>query len=478
MLGLFGTLDLAARSLQTQMTGVEVAGQNLANINTTGYSRQRVEIETSPDITSTIGPEGTGANAVAIQQVVNSLLNSQIQSQQSVSGYWNAQQSALQSAQTGLDEFLNGTGSSDGTSGSNSSSDSTTSTGLSAQLSSLFSAFQSLAASPTSLTARQAVVNQAQDLASVFNQVNSQFNNLRDSLNTSLNSNVSSANQLLSDIASLNQEISSAQFSGGTANDLLDAREQDLENLAQLTNFTTSAGANGAVDVSIGGQTLVSGDQVEDTLQTYDAGGGQLLVQTATGGVPLTLTGGSIQGTIDARDGTLANLQTGINTLASTFITQVNSIYSGGYSLTGSTGANFFTGADAGDIGVNIALVNDPSLFQASGSATATGDNSVALQLAQLASTTQAGLNNATFGDSYSTTVTDLGNALQTANTQVTNQTSVVNMLNAQRESVSGVNVDEEMTTLMGFQRAYEASAQLVTTINTMMGDTLAMKTT
>jgi flagellar hook-associated protein 1 FlgK len=476
MLGLFGTLNLASRSLQTQMTGVEVTGQNLANVNTTGYTRQSVEIQTSPDASTSIGPEGTGANAVAIQQVVNALLNSQIQGQQSISGYWNAQQTALQSAQTSLDEFLNGTGSAT----SSTSGNSTTDTGLSGQLSGLFSTFQAVAASPTSVAARQALVSQAQTLASTFNQANSQLDATRTSLNTSLGDDVDSANQLLSGIAGLNQQISTAEFSGGTPNDLLDEREQDLENLSQLTNITTSMGTNGAVNVSIGGQTLVSGSQVLDTLQTYDASGngsGQLLVQTVTGGVNLTLTGGSMEGTIDARDGELTAMQSSINTLASTLITQVNAIHSGGYSLTGTTGANFFNGSDAANITVNAALANNPSLIQASGTSSATGDNSVALQLANLASSAQSGLNNQTFSDSYDETVAGLGDALQTASDQVTNQTAVTNMLATQQSSVSGVNIDEEMTNLMGFQRAYEASAQLVTTVNTMLGDTLGMKT-
>jgi flagellar hook-associated protein 1 FlgK len=473
MLGLLGTLNLASRSLQTQMTGVEVSGQNLANINTTGYTRQSVEIQTSPDISTPVGPEGTGANAVAIQQVVNALLNSQIQSQQSTGGYWNAQQTALQSAQTSLNEFLNGTGSTT----SSTSGNSTTDTGLSGQLSGLFSAFQAVATSPTSISARQALISQAQTLASTFNQVNSQLDAAHSSLNTSLGNDVDSANKLISEIAGLNQQISTAEFSGGTPNDLLDEREQDLENLSGLTNITTSTGTNGAVDVSIGGQNLVSGSQVLDTLKTYDAGGGQLLVQTATGGVNLTLTGGSMQGTIDARDGELATMQSSINTLASTLITQVNTIHGGGYNLTGTNGANFFNGSDAATITVNTALAGNPSLIQASGSATATGDNSIALQLADLASATQSGLNNQTFSDSYDETVSSLGDSLQTANDQVNNQTAVSNMLSTQRSSVSGVNVDEEMTNLMSFQRAYEASAQLVTTLNTMLGDTLAMKT-
>jgi flagellar hook-associated protein 1 FlgK len=100
MIGLFGTLNLAASALQAQMTGVEVSGQNLANVNTTGYSRQSVNITTSSDIDTADGQEGTGVQAT-IQQAVSSLLNSQIQNQNSVSGYWAGQQSALQGAQDG-----------------------------------------------------------------------------------------------------------------------------------------------------------------------------------------------------------------------------------------------------------------------------------------------------------------------------------------------------------------------------------------
>ena len=474
MLGLLGTLNLAGQSLQTQMTGVEVAGQNLANVNTAGYTRQTIDIETSPDITTTAGPEGTGAEVVSIQQAVSSLLNSRIQGQQSTSGYWNAQQGALQSIQDDLDTFLSSTNSS---SSSSSSTGTTGSSGLSTLLNNFFNDVQSVATSPTSTAARQTLISDAQTLTSAFNQMSSQLGQENTALNSSLSSDVDSANQLLSGIASLNQQISTAEFGGGNANDLLDERQQDLNNLSKLTDITTSNGANNTVNVSIDGVSLVSGNQVLDTLQTYDPGNGNLLVQTATGGVPLTLTGGSMQGTIDARNGTLANLQNSVNTLASSLITQVNSIYSGGYSLSGATGANFFTGSDAATIGVNSSLINDPSSFQASGSATASGDNTIALQLAQLASTAQSSLNGQTFSGSFDQTVGNFGGALQNANEQVSNQTSVMSMLTSQQSSVSGVNVDEEMTHLLGFQQAYEASAELVSTVNQMLQATLAMRT-
>jgi flagellar hook-associated protein 1 FlgK len=476
MLGLLGTLNLASQSLQTQMTAISVTGQNLANVNTAGYTRQTANIQTTPDIETTSGPEGTGAEVTDIQQAVDTLLNNQIQGQQSTSGYWNGQQSALQSVQDDLDEFLSSTGS---TSGSTSSTDTTSSSGLSTLINNFFNDAQSVATSPTSISARQQLISDAQTLASAFNQINSQLNQENTALNTSISDGVASANQLLAGIASLNQQISAAQLGGGNANDLIDEQQQDLQNLAQLTDITTSTEANGAVDISISGQTFVSGNQLKDTLQTYDPGNGNLLVGSpATGATQsLTLTGGSIQGTIDARDGTLATLQSSVNTLASSLITQVNSIYSTGYSLTGTTGANFFGGSGASDISVNSSLADDPSLFQASGSATASGDNSVALQLAELADTAQSNLQGQTFSGSIDQTVGTFGDALQTANNQVTDQTSVMNMLKTQQSSVSGVSLDQEMTNLLGFQQAYEASAELVTTINQMLSATLQMVT-
>src|ERR1700677_2252872 len=226
MLGLLGTLNLASQSLQTQMTAISVTGQNLANVNTAGYTRQTANIQTTPDIETTSGPEGTGAEVTDIQQAVDTLLNNQIQGQQSTSGYWNGQKSALQSVQDDLDEFLSSTGS---TSGSTSSTDTTSSSGLSTLINNFFNDAQSVATSPTSISARQQLISDAQTLASAFNQINSQLNQENTALNTSISDGVASANQLLSGIASLNQQISAAQLGGGNANDLIDEQQQDLQ---------------------------------------------------------------------------------------------------------------------------------------------------------------------------------------------------------------------------------------------------------
>jgi len=148
-----------------------------------------------------------------------------------------------------------------------------------------------------------------------------------------------------------------------------------------------------------------------------------------------------------------------------------------GYGMSGTSGAKFFNGSDASDISVNSALVSDPSLVQAAGAPGASGDNSVALALSQLANAPQAGLGNQTFSQAYSQTVAGLGYSLNNANTQVNDSTKVQSMLSQQRDSVSGVSIDEEMTSLIGFQKAYEASAKLVTAVDQMLETVISMKT-
>jgi flagellar hook-associated protein 1 len=214
---------------------------------------------------------------------------------------------------------------------------------------------------------------------------------------------------------------------------------------------------------------MVSGGKLTDTLQAYDPGNGQLQIRAATLGTALTLTGGSIAGAIDTRDGAVANLRSGLDALASQVITQVNSAYSTGYDLNGNTGASFFSGSDAATMSVNPNLSNDPSLVQAAGVSGAAGDGSIALSVARLAKQANATLNNQTFGNAYGQMVTNLGNALSGVNDQVANHGVVTSMLAKQRDSVSGVSMEEEMTNLMTFQKAYQASAQIISTVNAML---------
>jgi flagellar hook-associated protein 1 FlgK len=470
MLGLFGALDLGARSLRTQQQGVEVAGHNLANVNNPAYARQRLAVSTAAGIPSGIGPQGAGADAVAIVRVRSGLLDQQIQTENSVESALTARQSALEDAQGRLGEQIDSQGKISGV-------DAASQNGIAQGLSDLFNSFQSLAASPTSDTQRALVRDQAGDLAAKFRSTDQQLLDLNSSLNASVQNDTDQANTLLRDIAGLNKQITTTEAaSPGAANDLRDLRQQKQEELAGLVRFDSTDETNGAVNIAIGGVLMVSGNLQTDSLQTFASAKGNLLVRSAGAAVQLNLTAGSIQGAIEARDVDVTGLRQDLDTLAATLIEQVNAVHAQGFGVKGSTGNAFFTGTGAGDIGVNVVFNDNPSLIQASGSANAVGNNQIALALGALADAKQAALGDQTFQQRYAQTVANLGQNLASATNQLADQKAVQDMLLQQRDSISGVSVDEELTDLTKFQKAFQASARLVSTIDEMLDTVISMK--
>jgi flagellar hook-associated protein 1 FlgK len=455
MLSLFGVLNMGGESLSVQQEATAIAGQNLANVNNPAYADEQLQIQEAAPLDTPAGEEGTGVEAASITSMRDALLDAQIAAEGSVAGSLTSQQSALQQAEAYLDEQLSSASSSSDTAA-------TSSNGLTADLSNFFSSLQTLSTNPGSIPDRQAVIQSAQQLTEQFNQVSSGLNTVASDLNSSIQSGVAAANQDVSQIASLNQQIMEAQDSGGTADQLVDEREKTIENLAGYVNLTTSAQPNGAINVSVGTLLVVSGDTIVNSLKTITGSNGQLYVAPVNDG-ELALSGGSIEGSITARDGAVATLQSSLYTLASQLINQVNDVYPG----------DFFSGSDAASIGVNN---TDPSAFQA-GSTGEPGDNSVVLAMANLADTPLSALNGQTLSQYYSQTVGAFGSSLQSVNDQLANSTSVSQMLTTQRDSASGVDTDTEMTNLLQFQKAYEASAELVTTVNEMLATLVAMKT-
>lgn len=470
MLGFFGALDMGARSLRTQRQGLEVAGQNLANVNNPAYARQRLLVQTSLPLSSALGSQGTGVEAAAIQQIRNTLLDRQIQGELSVGSYLNAQQDAMRSLQRGLGENFDAQVL-DATSSDNANS------GLSGGLSKFFSALHDLSASPASTTARQNVIAAAGHLAARFNAADQRIGALTGELNSSVEDGVKAANGLLSSIAQLNRDISSAEgVSGTVANDLRDTRQQKIEQLSKLLNVETATDPSGEMSLSVAGNLVVSGKNVVDQLEAYDVGSGAMMLRLQSAGTPVTPTSGSIQGTIDVRDGAVAGLRQDLNTLAGQMIDSVNTAHRVGFGLDGTTGADFFVGTDAGSIAVNPALVNDVRLIQASGSAGEPGANQVALALSQMRDQSQAGLGQQTFAESYAATLGELRHSLSDLNSRVADQDLMQNYLETRRVSVMGVSIDEEMTDMVKYEKAFQAAARLVATLSQMLDEVVNLK--
>jgi flagellar hook-associated protein 1 len=472
MLGLLGTLNLGARSLQVQRQGIEVSGHNIANANNPAYTRQRLAIQSAEALDSFLGPQGSGVDSSAILRLRSDFLDRQIQFEKSVGGYIDAQQSALSQAQANLGHQIDRRG------GLEPGSLAGLAPGIGEAINSLFNAFQSLSTNPTSLAERQVLIATASELASRLNTAHDRLSNLDQALSQLIDADASSVNRLLDQIAHLNGRIGSSEMaSGGLANDLRDMRQQRIEELAALVKFDIASNDGGrSLNIVIGSTIFVSGQDVLDKLETYDSGEGRMLVRAKSSGESLVLTGGSIAGTIDVRDNEIAALRSSMDVLASVLAGEINEAHAAGFSLHGTTGAEFFSGTGAGGIRVNAALVSDPSLLQASGVPDATGDNTVALALARLQGKNHAALGNQTFIQSYGNAVAKLGHALHSIEQKLDDQRAVEEMLSRQRASMSAVSLDEEMTDLMKFQKAFEASARLIAIVDEMFATVLAMK--
>ena len=467
MLGLFGTLDMAKRGMDASRQGIELVGHNLSNVSNPAYARQRLKLETSNTLQAEFGPTGTGAKVAGITQLRSAILDTQITTERGIMGYLTEKQKALQFGEIDIGQQIDRQASTPeaqtaalGVGGQ---------FGLAEGLTDFFSSLQALSASPISTADRQVAALRGESLAQKFNSVMARLTKLQTDLNTSVSDQVKQANQLLNDIPDLSVSVSASEQGGfGSANDLRDRRQEKVEILAGLFNVETSTSANGKLNLTLGGVTLITDNTLGDTLETVADTDGNLLVQTA-GGTALDITSGSCLGDIDARDGEIKTIKDSIDTLAATLITQINDAHRDGFALDGTTtGADFFSGTDAATIEMNEALVLDPNLIQASADGSP-GNNEIAVAMSDLGATKLDDLGSLTFSQNYNQSVVTYGQSSANVASQALDQKAVTTMLEQQRDSIGGVSIDEEVTNMLIFQRAFQASARMINTVDELL---------
>ncbi|MDH3252678.1 MAG: hypothetical protein OEM41_07785, partial [Ignavibacteria bacterium] len=187
-------------------------------------------------------------------------------------------------------------------------------------------------------------------------------------------------------------------------------------------------------------------------------------------GLPVPVNGGELSGVLQTFNVTLPGQQARLDEIASTLISRINQIHSAGYGIgtPPTTGNNFFTGSDAGTIAVNPVIAANISAIAASGDPNQPGDNSVALALAGVETEKLFNGGTVSIMQHYSGLVSGIGSSIVEATSTITSQDLILGQLDNQRLSVSGVSLDEEMTNMIKYQRAFEAAARTVNTVNEM----------
>jgi flagellar hook-associated protein 1 FlgK len=426
------TLSSALDAFQTQL---DVTGQNIANVNTAGYSEEQANVV--QNASSEVGPNVQLGNGVTVESVTR------IQAGYlEASNYASTANLGMANAQANTATSVNGVVLDPSTSG------------LSNDLDSFFNAWSGLAADPSNSAGQLAVQQAGQTLASDIQGTASGFTQLQSGIQQQITSTLQSAQSDMNQIAGLNKQILSSQASGGSPNALMDQRDQAVSNLSSLMNINVQSYPNGSVVVSSGNLTLVNQTGARTLPTNYDAATSSL----SDGSNSYNISSGQLAGLFDSAN-KISGYQSSLDTLATTVSTQVNAVYSTATDSSGNTGESFFTGTNASNFALssNVSNASSPVLTGTTGNA---ADGSVAQSIANLSTQTVSSLGNQTIGGYYSQLVGQIGaDGQQANNSQSTNQ-AINQQVQSQISSITGVNLDDEMSNLLRFQRSYQAAAQ------------------
>ena len=564
-MSLIGALNIGSSALAVSQTQIQTTGNNIANANTPGYTRQVAGQTALPTQQIHTGIfVGTGVDLTGIQRQIDQALESRLRGAASDG-------SAADSTQQWLGRV-------ESTFNALSGND------LSTQLSTFFNSWSNLANTPQNAGLRQVVLSNGDTVAKTFQSLRGQLVNLSGDSGSQFKALAGQANDLAQRVADLNAQIVITEGgTGGTSGTLRDQRDQTLRQLAQLVDVQTVEQPNGSVNVYVGSEPLVTNAQnrgiavkqttvdglpavsavfkadggtlnitsgqlgsltsvqrqVGDTVAKLDsqanalifqlnkihasgqglqgattftatsavtdptvalnnpksglkfaANNGSFVVhvkQTATGlvsstlvqvdlsGQPTDTTLNSLKASLAGINGVNATIASGKLSIAAASPDVEISFSQDGSGALASLGINnFYTGSNARDIAVNQAVASQPSLLAAAKNG-APGDNQTALAIAALEGQPVASLKGASLKDSYQALVNGIGTSTAAAKTNAEASKSITDTLQAQRDALSGVSIDEEAVNLLKQQRAFQAAAKLITSVDEMMKTLLAM---
>ncbi|PYE50649.1 flagellar hook-associated protein FlgK [Paenibacillus barcinonensis] len=506
MTSTFHSIETAKRSLFTQTTALSTTGHNVANANTEGYSRQKVNMQASIPMepfaflhSTTPGQLGTGVEFDSITRVREKFLDDQYRNENTNFGSWSIQRDTLEKLEAIVNEPSD--------------------TGFRTVMDNFYKSWSDLSKNPEDVTARRIVKETTLALTDAMNQISRQLDNLNKDLNNNIDVKANEIQGYLGNIANLNSAIVKVESLGDNANDLRDQRDLMADKLSKIINISVLDSPQG-YEIQMGGEILVAG---AGPAETVDAA---FLNNAFTAG---TLTNGEVHGMIKSRDSLVSDYQKQMDTLADTLangeisltipagsvlpdntvlegvtytgtsrtltsdlkvtVKGLNGLHQLGYSLSGGTapGVPFFTAAGggttitSGNISLNAEIQADPNKIATSIRTTTDtsgteslvkGNNTLAILIANLKDTpmkTADGLRNATIGAQFSAIVGQLGVQSQEAARQTANTEFLTQQVETRRQSVSGVSLDEEMANMIKFQHAYSASARFMTTYDELL---------
>ncbi len=454
-------IEIGRRALLAQQYTMDVVGQNIANINTAGYSRQVVNLETTePTFVAVMNKNkplaslGSGVKVAQIQRIRDSFLDSQDRSINMEYGRWN-QESQNYSLVEGI-------------------FNEPSSTGTASQLDKFWNSWQSLASpDPSNAGVRTNVSSQASILAQGLRGTRKQLVDVQYNNNKDIEIKIAQINDIAKQIATLNGQVVSSAASGD-ANDLKDKRNKLVGDLSKLINVEYYEDSNSSATIAVGGVFLVSDNSTTNLVAQIDTTNkGYFSVKWENSGQQAYIVAGELHGLLQSRDSITTSFIDQLDSIASTLISSLNSQNRAGFTLNGDAGGDFFTGTSASDIDLSSEIKNNPAKIAASSTAiNVSGNGENARAMGDIRNNLLFNTKTTSINEYYQNMISGLGTSASEVSTYLDTNDSLSKQIAKQIASTSGVSMDEEMTNMIKSQQAYNAAAKYIQTVTSCM-DTL-----
>jgi flagellar hook-associated protein 1 len=451
--GLNTSMSIALQALQAEQGALTVTTNNISNVNTPGYSRETAVFNEAPISQESGLTVGGGVTLEQFQSVRDQLLQLRLYEETQQQGNSQTQLNSLNQIEGLFSDPTQGVG---------------------GALSTFFNSLSQLSTDPTDANTRQQVLTSANNLADSFHQSVSSLGTIQSGLDQSVPQTVGQINQLTGQIATLNGQVAQMQALGKDPGSTQDQRDELIRQLSNLVNVSVTQSEHGVTLTTGNGVPLVVAGQSFALQAGANSTGLQDVFSAQGQDITSQIQGGQLGGTLQVRDQVIPQLLSNLDNLASQFTTAYNAQQKAGFDLSGAAGQNFFTplasvtGA-AANFGVAI---TDPSLIAASSDGSAGSSGNVNQLIAIRDQNLPSG---ASPTEMYANLVLQVGNLGANAEADVNASNLSVQQITDQRSAVSGVSLDEESTNMINYQRAYEAAARVVTTVDEMTQSVLVM---
>ena len=451
--------NTAKETLLSNLTAINITSSNIANVNTAGYSRLRPVFGSIRQAAAGVDSIQVGVRITNVERIYDRYLEEQLVRQQEEVGYNDIREGLLGR----VEEIFN----------------ESSAQGLNDLMNQFWGAWSDLSANPSDKGVRDVLASAAGSLASASRQYSSALKSLQTDANEGVADQVSQLNSYLTDMAVLNQQIVQSETGGMSADNLKDQRAELLKTIGALADIQYFEGADGGVNIFLAnGTALVQGATTFPLMVKDDPANGNLYSVVAASEPDFSLNGaingGKIGGFLQIRDVKIPEYVQKLDAVAATVISAVNGAHQSGYDVNGDPGVPFFLPATTAEgMTLNPAIEADSGKIAAS--ATVNGDGDQARKISTLKDELLMSGGRVTISNYYSSFLASVGQDAAEAARAAERQQAISAQLVSQRESVSGVSLDEEMLSLIKYQAGYNAAGKLCGVVNEMLDTLMAL---